>query len=178
MEREIQFTPQNRLTLELSIHSPSDSDHYFNHHPVRAFSYSEDEDYSKNPQVLRVTSRTLDYIHDWADVVDIPTHCLKKGEYRSFNARMRVFGRPLEFGKPLPTVTIVKRFLIRRQYYRGFGERALGTIVQALTGLEELQLESWRHRPGSIFDSAFDLGMHLWPGISPRWHSNGLPGQY
>ncbi|KAI0907143.1 hypothetical protein F4823DRAFT_630598 [Ustulina deusta] len=134
------------LTLELSVHSPSDSKHYFQNHQFDTFFYSEDDDFDQNPKAQRLTQRRHDGQHRWENSVQSfqyhPTPDVL--QHMNLVPRFRVHGQPLRIEKELPEAEIVTRLLVRRQSYRAFGPRALSYILRALPMLEQLHVESWR----------------------------------
>ncbi|KAH6890572.1 hypothetical protein B0T10DRAFT_596660 [Thelonectria olida] len=129
------------LTLELSAHSPSDSQHWWkelqgriNDTPWKAHSLPR--------------SRISDRAHGW-----------RKGRQLLAPGRgaiMRAHGHPqgLQFDhnapsarqmRKLPKVSVVGRLVIRRQFYRNISVPwALKPIIESLTHLTDLRYETWR----------------------------------
>ncbi|RSL68604.1 hypothetical protein CEP54_002703 [Fusarium duplospermum] len=124
--------PNSGLTLELSVHSPSDS-----HHEFQNLSFDDDDNGKEADDVCIVD----DPNHDWL------------GGRRSFQptawAVTQVFGgvlgmlnfTPLGFHWPAP---VVKHLLVRRQTRRGFGYASLRHLMNCLPGLEAVTFEFWR----------------------------------
>ncbi|UPL00730.1 hypothetical protein LCI18_011664 [Fusarium solani-melongenae] len=122
--------PNSGLTLELSVHSPSDSQHEFQN-----FSFEDDDD--KEADVCTID----DPHHGWV------------GGRRNFQpiawAVAEVFGGvcrtlniiPAGFHWPAP---VVKHLLVRRQTRRRFGYSTLRHLMNCLPGLEAISLEFWR----------------------------------
>ncbi|CAG9975833.1 unnamed protein product [Clonostachys byssicola] len=130
------------LTLELSVHSPSDTDHYCQDLAVRV----NDTAWSLHTPPPRVYE---DKFHRWKN--GHPTHYVKN------NALLRVFGHPrgLRFDlrapsarrwrRVLPKVGVVKSFKIRRQFFRHFSvAKALAPIIESLHRLVRFEYEPWR----------------------------------
>ncbi|CAG9944810.1 unnamed protein product [Clonostachys rosea f. rosea IK726] len=130
------------LTLELSVHSPSDTDHYCQDLSVRA----NDTAWSLHTPPPRVYK---DKFHRWEN--GHPTRWVKN------DALLRVFGHPrgLRFDlrapsarrwrRVLPKVGVVKSFQIRRQFFRHFSvAKALVPMIESLNRLVRFEYESWR----------------------------------
>ncbi|KAM6528998.1 hypothetical protein FALCPG4_009951 [Fusarium falciforme] len=124
--------PNSGLTLELSVHSPSDSQHEFQN-----FSFDDDDDNGKEADVCTID----DPKHGWV------------GGRRNFQPTAwgvtEVFGGvfgtlniiPPGFHWPAP---VVKHLLVRRQTRRRFGYTTLRHLMNCLPGLEAISLEFWR----------------------------------
>ncbi|KAI2611847.1 hypothetical protein GGR54DRAFT_643295 [Hypoxylon sp. NC1633] len=137
-------SPRDGITLELSIHSLSDSKHHFQNHNFSAFHYSEEDDFSENPLAVRLSPRRYDGFHQW-ESFGSPEHALSFDPFHmNLLSRLRVHGQPISLGEAPPTVEIVRRFLVRRQFYRELGPHALRRIFRALPRLEHIHLECWR----------------------------------
>ncbi|RYP76928.1 hypothetical protein DL771_001481 [Monosporascus sp. 5C6A] len=123
--------PHGGLTLEISIYSPSDSQHTFSgdlHFGPDPFETEDDE---------RQRLRTHDPYHGW-----------RHG---------RRLGRPLmqaiseilnitepKFRKGLPSVKVVTSLILRRQTRRALSANSLQKIFKSLPGLECINYEPWR----------------------------------
>ncbi|KAI8725456.1 hypothetical protein NCS52_00116700 [Fusarium sp. LHS14.1] len=131
------------LTLEVIALSPSDVEHHA-YEPELAddYPFQLEED-------LEQPSRFREY------------HAAKSTEHRAFSNRhmrqalVRLHGTPLEMtplsrkGRPksiptLPETPIVKGFLIRRSFFRGFALSSLAKLFnESLVALEWFRLERW-----------------------------------
>ena len=138
--------------LELSTHSPSDSEHYFRDYRLDRDIYPRPhdenctyEEYDAHMACIWQQHQFCDDLHGWADGA------------RVFNprvtAKLRVFGRALNLDfstlgvkktAELPSVHVVKGLLVRRQHFRGFRPSALYEILRSLAGFESVTLEPWR----------------------------------
>ena len=129
------------ITLELSVHSPSDT-HHFNK-DLRFRLHDTAWDRWDNRPVLPHN----DPFHGWKDgkqVKKIP-----------LNAKYRAFGFGLRFDYTLPSVrrlrmrlpkvSVVASLVIRRQFARTIAARkALDPMVRSLTQLSSFMYEPWR----------------------------------
>lgn len=121
------------LTLELSVHSPSDSKHYLPEYCLTGDIYphlgTEDCTYKDfHAHMSRKRRRPRD--DNW---------------YNRWRQWHRIYFRFLEgdFGTAtIPESQVVKKLLIRRQYICTFGERAMFEITKSLPGLESISLEA------------------------------------
>lgn len=122
------------LTLELSAHSPSDSEHWFKHHYVSA---------NGDAAPVQEADRSWhDPQHGWVDGQQVTS---PPGE-----AVLRLFATThLSFKQELPQLDVVKCFIIRRQLRRQLSQSSLGLILDKLCRLEHLIYEPWR-TPESI----------------------------
>lgn len=114
------------VTLELSIHSPSDRCHQFKH-------YQFDSDAIRHP------------------VYNDPAHGFVEGgtSTPSMNSIMRLYGsNPIDIGsasiQPLPTVDHITKLVIRRLNRRRLAPQGLARILRALPNLHTLHVETWR----------------------------------
>ena len=122
-------SPIQDLTLELSIHSPSDSEHYFKEMSIDLLGDDDEPSIADDPA------------HGWIN---------GRRNFSSItNARKayrRIIGRPTSFipiynFSPIP---VIKHFRLRRRCRRLFAPSSLIGILQSLPGLERLSIESWR----------------------------------
>ncbi|KAI1419382.1 hypothetical protein F5Y12DRAFT_793975 [Xylaria sp. FL1777] len=142
-----------RLTLELSVHSPSDSEYYLSDYCLDRDIYPrvDDEDCAYEEFYAHMSLKRRYYqVYD-AD-----------GSYRQLQSH-RIFARSLELVKTrgkagLPSVQVVKRLLIRRQYVCSFSPDTLLEIIRSLSGLESISLEA-----DTVFKDGFGgkLGEYL-----------------
>ncbi|KAL6788166.1 hypothetical protein J3E68DRAFT_444843 [Trichoderma sp. SZMC 28012] len=130
------------VTLEISVHSPSDALHYCQELKSRIHRQANMSlRYSKPRTRGRAT-------HGWrrgSQIVKPPD-----------GAKLRVFGHPKGLGfdlrtsvarklGTLPEVKVVTCLLVRRQFYRHFSvPKALGPMMKSLPRLEHLSYEPWR----------------------------------
>ncbi|KND90416.1 hypothetical protein TOPH_04909 [Tolypocladium ophioglossoides CBS 100239] len=125
------------LTLEISVHSPSDSEHCFKN---ISFDHLSDED---DVCVLE------DATHGWV------------GGRRTFQpgrfTTARIFGNSIYVNprKRLPAVRVVKHLLIRRQTRRHFWHTTMRHIMRSLPELDSVRLEIWK-RPSRGIQAAND----------------------
>jgi hypothetical protein len=124
-----------RLALEISIYSPSDSQHDFKGDLLLDNSHQLDMDpfSSENDENLSV--------HD-------PHHGWSNG-HRSRPPTIEAISRLLmlafpKFQQGLPSVAVVKELILRRQTRRGLSVEALQQILKSLPNLEYIIYEPWR----------------------------------
>ncbi|WAO96759.1 Hypothetical protein NCS54_01444300 [Fusarium falciforme] len=123
----------NGLTLELSAHSPSDSEHWFKHHSVSAN--------GDTAGVQEADCSWHDPQHGWVD-----GRLIKSAPE---GAILRLFATThLSFKQELPRLGGVTCFIIRRQLRRQLSQSSLGLILGKLRRLEHLIYESWRTLEG------------------------------
>ncbi|KAF4982355.1 hypothetical protein FZEAL_2007 [Fusarium zealandicum] len=116
------------LTLEISVHSPSDSKHWFKNILFSDVSESE---------VDRVR---VNRSHGWLNgQLFVKPNC---------NTVARLFGDPIYLAPRvrLPAMRSVKHFVIRRQTRRFLSKETLDRILGSLPNLESMQLELWRRQ--------------------------------
>ncbi|KAI9924243.1 hypothetical protein MW887_007193 [Aspergillus wentii] len=119
------------LTLEISVHSTSDTRHHFQYLDFDSKAYS-------NPLYLHETEGPHDPFHGW--------HNGQRKTVPTSKEIMRLFGRyiNLKYGQALPKVDVVTSFLIRRQSRRQFSPYAVHKLIEGLPNLEYLHYEPWR----------------------------------
>ncbi|KAL2195718.1 hypothetical protein P885DRAFT_39936, partial [Corynascus similis CBS 632.67] len=118
------------ITLEISIHSPSDREHAF-----RSFDFDAVPNH-ESPEA-NLSHPAYDPGHD-------PSWARKAGAIR------RLFGRgamPVEFGCSLPTAEIISRLVVRRQTRRRMTPTGYAHIFSALKCLKSTAIEFWREWP-------------------------------
>ena len=146
---------QGGLTLELSVHFPSDSQHFMgdkrldDDFPFRSaqelldFNLSPSPFWQHNWSILRRLSERI--------AIDEPQHegigirrCRRPGAVK------RLFGAPLNFRTQpgnklnLPQAPIVEGLLIRRQFYRQISPESLARMFrESLTSAQWLRMERW-----------------------------------
>lgn len=137
-----QWEEHGDVTLEISVHSPSDALHYCQELKSR---------------IHRNANMTLRYSKPRTR--GKATHGWKQGkqiENPPDGAKLRVFGHPKGLGfdlrtslalklGTLPEVKVVTCLLVRRQFYRHFSvPKALGPMMKSLSRLKHLSYEPWR----------------------------------
>lgn len=136
------------LTLELSAHSPSDSEHHF-----KDFDFNDDD---PGEQALgrREIIAPDDPFHGWAGGQRMPMA-------RSITRKRvdKIFAFPVSAFVELPIVRSVTRLLLRRQTRRAWSPVTLENLFKSLPRLETIWFEWWRERwsGGQI---SRDEGMH------------------
>ncbi|RYO96980.1 hypothetical protein DL764_007381 [Monosporascus ibericus] len=124
-------TPHGGLTLEISIYSPSDSQHNFSgdlHLGPDPFETEEDE---------RQRFRTHDPYHGWRQGrrLDRPNIAAISSLLTTISPEVR---------EELPSVKVVTSFILRRQTRRALSTESLQKIFKSLPGLECINYEPWR----------------------------------
>lgn len=176
-----------QLTLELSAHSPSDSQHLLkgdaeheDDYPYRAGIAAQRDYIANHPVEVRRLAPTLHEqiasaptVHDLNNLV-LPYTVDSNNPFPNLNggsaARLispltfdtfKVKFRPEQRRDRLPEVKMVSSFLMRRQYYRMLGVFALRTLVtESLTGLRSMRCEQWRTQLPSVGDWELDRTMN------------------
>lgn len=130
------------VSLELSVHSPSDSEHH-----CKELRRTMNDTAWHAPEIYAPIRYPNDRVHRWRNGHRPP---LKT------EASLRVFGNPKGIGivlestyiwpyKRLPKAEVVKEFVIRLQFLRHFSvRRGLVPITQSLSRLESLRYECRR----------------------------------
>ncbi|KAK3942632.1 hypothetical protein QBC46DRAFT_447623 [Diplogelasinospora grovesii] len=133
------------LTLELSIHSPSDCQHFFKHETIQSFSFTDTARLDSVPKALS-QNNAFNADHVWIDRLNsvaswLPLHLM------NIEPRLKVFGFPLKLFKfkKAARVEVVTGFLVRRNFYRSFHSEGLRELFQCLPNLEHIDIESWRY---------------------------------
>ncbi|KAG6017470.1 hypothetical protein E4U43_001070 [Claviceps pusilla] len=122
------------LTLELSMQSPTDNCHWFPHW-YNGGSADVPNNICMSPDVLRLPlkkKRRSDF-QGWNRFID------EISLNRLWEQRC-----DLMFTNLLPKVTVVTRFVLRRQCRRRFPPRSLKMMLERLPRLEDLTYEPWR----------------------------------
>ena len=131
------------LTLELNIHSPSDSQHWFKN---MYFSSDQVEDAYNEDTAQKIDSITFhDPRHGWFE-----GHQIKPPPQPDM---LRLF-RPivLTFPETLPRVKVVTCLIIRRQLRRCIYPWGIGLMASSLDRLEHMVYEPWASYEGGEFD--------------------------
>ncbi|KAF6835352.1 hypothetical protein CPLU01_04432 [Colletotrichum plurivorum] len=144
-----QWTPEdapNGLTLELSVTSPTDNQHYFRNLYFGCGSHTDDTPdphrrRKPNPHTHLRPQIPQDWYHDpkhdWVDGRQVSPPRLQE-----LNQLFRAVSPRFEDG--LPTVHAINELVIRRQTRRQFEPWSLGRIMKDLPRLERLVYEPWR----------------------------------
>ena len=128
------------ISLELSVHSPSDAEHYCQElkGTMNDTAWYVSRSHERIPNDRR---------HGWRSGTRLPL---------TTEAYLRAFGNPrgigidlkipnLSHAKKLPRATVVKQLVIRLQFFRHFSIRCgLIPIFQSLPQLESLMYECWQ----------------------------------
>ena len=142
---------QDGMTLEISVHSPSDTQHFFrdfridDDYPV----HSGDDLSIRNIGDLAIFHARKQFFQWSLRPLDmVPHHCLDITGRPPQGAVQRCLGTPLDFlsrlSGVLPRVPIVSEFLMRRQHYRQLSPIALARLFsESLVCAESLRLERW-----------------------------------
>lgn len=153
------------ITLEISVHSPSDSEHFFKNRRYDSFEWTRDDCLTDPVAARNFLARRdvegTDWCHSWREGRQLPLrnwcdmHCA---------AKLKFFGSLLMINSKLPEAPIVTALLIRRQYNRLFSRSTMSRLLQALPRLEEINYESWIH-PHPAMKENIDNGT-VYPLIS------------
>lgn len=121
------------LTLELSIQSPSDKEHYF-----KNLHFGGGDEHEHLIPKRSGNQNFYDSKHGWMKgrQVDTPNEV----------GLLRIFGPlySLKFRESLPQVKVATQFMLRRQCRRNLEPTALGALFDALPRLQSLILEPWQ----------------------------------
>ncbi|KAF4512571.1 hypothetical protein G6O67_001691 [Ophiocordyceps sinensis] len=137
--------------LELSMHSPSDSEHFYPDYRLdkHVYPHAHDEDctdqeYSHQLSCVRQQGQAAR--SQAGDDFSWPDPTLDEAKLRLFGTDIVLdFGCPgLVETKRLPVAETVKGLLIRRQHLRGLGPKTLFDILECLPGIESMTFEHWR----------------------------------
>lgn len=151
------------ITLELSVHSPSDAEHYC----------------QELKNTINDSAWHASKIHE--AIADDRSHGWANGRRRPLQAEKfeRVFGDPAGIcidlegsGLPaamLPRAEVVKQFQIRLQFYRHFSRMGLSTILESLSNLESFHYECYEG-----FNSKYNVDGQYWRQTVNLWLLNHL----
>ncbi len=127
---------QKGLALELSAHSPSDSDHWFKHYRFTSGRGGDGEDGAVSGGDVG------------SGLLDDPKHGWRDARQETPPPRMAVLrlftAINLRFPAKLPQVDAVTRFTIRRQLRRRLDPIELQLLFRKLGRLEHMVYEPWR----------------------------------
>ena len=127
-----EWKPSGSLVLDISVHSPSDSEHHFKYLHFGSDAVSDSDG-------NRETAKIHDLRHGWdhGERVSLPSsYCIT-----------RLFGDieiAPDFWQGLPEVTVVTGLLLRRQTRRRWEPRTLQQLLMHLPRLREIYYEPWR----------------------------------
>lgn len=127
------------MTLEISIHSPSDRQHHFRN--------LYDFDAEPDP--------TRPWLSDPFDAPDCPFGGAQYDRENAIVPFLRLFGHSaldVQLNGRLPVLRFITRLVVRRQTRRRLTPPAACLILKALPNLEEVAVEFWREF--SVFEQA------------------------
>ncbi|KAK8017858.1 hypothetical protein PG993_014184 [Apiospora rasikravindrae] len=134
------WDPSGHLTLDISIHSPSDSKHWFKY-----LTFMPDTPADKlvgrgghSIEEMISNSTYHDPHHGW--VAGVRHFAPPKHAFR------RVFRTIMPWWAELPSVPAVTSLLLRQQTRRKWTEGSLALMVACFPRLEEIHHEPWRHK--------------------------------
>ncbi|KAH7255473.1 uncharacterized protein BKA55DRAFT_592774 [Fusarium redolens] len=126
------WEPTNRITLELNVYSPSDSDHWFKNH---LYGFENEDD-----------GHLLEKQKTWDD----PKHGWVKGKQVALpNAAailqlFKTIDPEIAGGVKTPQVLAVKGIVIRRQMRRRIDPLTLSRLLRQFPNVESINYEPWR----------------------------------
>lgn len=145
------FIGRRGIILELSIHSPCDTKHFFKNRTIHAVEWTGDECFEDEDESRALLARTpiaWDTHHGWEDgrqVIPVRPDSLDRKAFE--DAKRKLLGTPLQIvvvaDKELPSVNVILGFIVRRQFHRRLAPDALGRILRALPALRSMQYEFW-----------------------------------
>ncbi|KAK7965783.1 uncharacterized protein PG986_000060 [Apiospora aurea] len=143
------WEPHGSLTLDISMHSPSDSEHWFKY---LTFMPDVPSDRLVGDRIEEVISnRTYhDPQHDW--VSGVRHYAPPEKAFR------RVFRTIKPFWAQLPAVPAVTSFLLRQQTRRAWTQQSLAQMFACFPRLQEIHYEPWRLNmdlEGRFYDADF-----------------------
>ena len=141
------WEPEGSLLLDISIYSPSDSEHWFKYLTFEPDVASDVCDWDQHAEQSMLV-KTSDHHHGWiaGSRCSIPTS----------NAIDKVFEEIMDLGpfrdkkqeaqwwQQLPLVPAVTGVLLRQQNRRRWNPTALAHMFARLPGLQEIHYEPWR----------------------------------
>jgi hypothetical protein len=145
------FIGRRGITLELSIHSSSDPEHFFRNRTIQAVKWTGDEcleDEDESRAFLARRPVKWDERHCWKDGRQVIPAGPDNPDRKAFeDSKQKLLGRPLQIimitARALRRVHVISAFVIRRQYHRHLAPEALGHILMALPALRSVQYEVW-----------------------------------
>ncbi|KAI3328998.1 hypothetical protein HD806DRAFT_481340 [Xylariaceae sp. AK1471] len=127
----------SNLTLELSVQSPSDSEHWFKNYYFGTSIEDKHTTPETENQLQEVAYKWHHPKHNWIDGRQVATP--------NSQALLRLFGTVhLHFPEALSEVRVVTSFVIRRQVRRRFTATTLRLLFEKLPRLEHIIWEPWR----------------------------------
>ncbi|XEV05269.1 hypothetical protein FSHL1_010556 [Fusarium sambucinum] len=160
------------MTLELSAFSPRDWNNFLAHNCTVEKDVELYKRYltsGSTEQYEAVSDIHESYVNLHHAIRNVP----RRNDYW-FPTVNNLFGwKPLEFTKDvaqLPPVSIVTKFLIRRQQFREIYPTALETVLTSLTDVQEIHVERWRCAESSdekmwCKEAQIAFGMSLPPSV-------------
>lgn len=131
------WKPTNNLSLDLSAHSPSDSEHWFKNFQFVPPAKADDEAATCRQDNGKHCQKWHDPKHGWVNgrQVKAPPDL----------AILRLFGTiSLEFQNQLPQVSAVTSLIIRRQLRHSLHHETLQLLLAKLCRLEHVVYEPWQ----------------------------------
>lgn len=130
------WKPTNKLTIEFSASSPSDSHHCFKNY---CFGSDNENKFGIIPGDLGDQGQVINMCHD-------PKHRWFEGHRRHSppkEAVLRLFGNITGLSDQLPQVRAVTTLMIRRQFRRRFSAPGLRLLVNSFPCLDQMIYEPW-----------------------------------
>lgn len=139
------WEPNGDLLLDISVHSPSDAQHYFKY-----LTFRPDTPYDEHDMDLRIKQSMLvkhdQRRHGWT--AGTPYCPPREAFFKIFDNIMqkeRCLDDPQEMWfRKLPLVPAVTGVLLRQQNYRRWKPTALAHMFSRLPRLQEIHYEPWR----------------------------------
>ncbi|KAL7944683.1 hypothetical protein V8C42DRAFT_358365 [Trichoderma barbatum] len=135
------WEPNGNLLLDISVHSPSDSEHWFKYLTFEPDIPSGECDQRRDPE-QSMLAKLNDQRHSWMDgrrASAPPVHAM----LRLFKEVMGSSQRKNPWRPRLPLVPAVTGVLLRQQTRRRWNLRALCFMFACLPRLEEVHFEPW-----------------------------------
>ena len=120
------------LTLDISVHSPSDAMHQFKYIQF----WPDDKDISQSRQEI---TKVRESDHGWVNNSQV-----SKPREQSINRLFEDVEMPAGFWEGLPSLSAITRLLLRRQTRRRWQPENLEKLVKLLPNLREICYEPWR----------------------------------
>ncbi|PVH74316.1 hypothetical protein DL98DRAFT_604817 [Cadophora sp. DSE1049] len=155
--------PDSSLLLDVSIYSPSDSEHWFKYltfEPDFASDMCGRDQYAK--QTMMIKAEATDHHHGWIAGCrnSIPTSTAIEKTFEEIMGEGPFDDEEQErqWWQQLPLVPAVTGVLLRQQNRRRFKPTALAHMFARLPGLQEIHYEPWRE----------------WLDVQQRWTDQSL----
>lgn len=153
------------LVLDISVHSPSDSEHVFKYLTFGPDISSEECSRTQYMMEQAIRAKPDDYDHGWVDSshASSPNGCAIGKIFEEIMPEEPFCSADLEYywWRSLPPAPVVTHVLLRQQTRRRWKPMSLAHMFAILPGLQEIYYEPWRAW-GTALQDTTDIGEYPW----------------